>query len=102
MIITFKSKKLEKILTNYKSLQKNYGNLSGSIIKSIRSLEAAENLHEAYKIPALRLHQLLGNRNNQFGITLNGNYRLIIESSDHNTEKIQIISIKIIEITDYH
>lgn len=110
MQISFKTGKLEKQLTKPVELQRAYGALAKKISQRLADLRAADNLGIIGKIPGARLHQLSGERQNEYAINLTGNYRLIFEpdyknvplknDGGHNLNEIK--EIKVLMIEDYH
>lgn len=64
-------------------------------IQRLAVLRATEKLEQLYGYQALRLHQLKGNRDGQYAITLTGNFRLILE-------KVKEDKVCILEVEDYH
>lgn len=73
-------------------------------------MEAVENLARMKEIPGSRLHRLVGNRQGQLSVNLDGQYRLIFVP-DHNPiperpsggrDWERINKVKIIEIADTH
>ena len=73
-------------------------------------LRGADILAEAALRQGLRLHQLAGNRDEQFAIDLVHPYRLVIQTGNHpvprnpdggiDTE--QVTAVVILEVVDYH
>jgi proteic killer suppression protein len=101
------SKKLTKLLSEPKKLQKEYGTVvAEKISKRLFEFEDAETLSDISHLPPPRLHQLSGDRKNQFAVDLTKNYRLIFEGYDakdeETTDKGKIVTVVIIEIEDYH
>jgi proteic killer suppression protein len=64
-------------------------------IQRLAVLRATDKFGQLYGFRALRLHPLKGNRAGQYSVTLNENYRLIIE-------KVQEDTVRIIDVEDYH
>ena len=104
MELSYSSKKLQKKLKDERLIHKNYGNRANNLVMRIAELEAAVTLANIPNIPPPRRHKLKGGYNNQWGIDVTKNYRIIIEPvGEYNEEDLStIISIKIIDIVDYH
>lgn len=102
MIIRFKNKKLEKILTNDRLIKQEYNLLYKSIKDRLSELESAKNLSLISHLPPPRRHKLKG-YNNCYAVDLSKNYRLVFCSTHASiTELKKIIDITIITIEDYH
>jgi proteic killer suppression protein len=98
--IEYKSKKLEKICVNAEVASKTYGiRMAEQIQKCIDILEAVDSVEMLVKYRIGRCHVLKGNRREQYAMDLAHPYRLIFIKVGR---EIQIETIKIIEITDYH
>ncbi len=110
MEITFKSRKLQKQLTNPKELAKNFGRLARKINQRINELVAAENLSTMRTIPAARCHELTGDRKGELAVDISANYRLIFEpnhkpppkNTDGGLNWHEVTKIRINDIKDYH
>lgn len=110
MNLAFKSNKLEKSLTDARTLQKSYGALAKRVAQRMDQLRAANNLAELQTYPAANCHALSGDRAGEWAVDLSGNYRLIFEIDHHpipvqedgSVDSIRITDIRILETTDYH
>jgi plasmid maintenance system killer protein len=110
MKITFQSKKLALELTHSRALLKRYGERAKKINQRMNELSAAESLAVIQKMPAIKCHELIGERKGQLAVRISGNYRLIFEPSndpllrkpDGGLMWDSITEIRIIEIEDYH
>lgn len=108
--ITFKNKKLQKILTDPRETKKAYGAMAKRVSQRMDQLQAAMNLATLQSIPALECHLLSGDRKGEWAISISGNYRLIFEIDQHpvpvrddgTIDFINVTDIRIIETTDYH
>lgn len=78
MELSYKSNKLEKSFTD-KGLVKSYGPLAKKIKQRKNELISAENLRVISLMPALRLHQLQGNRKGTWSIDIHQNWRILFE-----------------------
>jgi plasmid maintenance system killer protein len=108
--ITYKSRKLEKQLTDPREMLKSFGQLAIKIKMRLKNLKDADNLAVMRTIPAARCHELTGDRKGELAVDVSGNYRMIFEP---NHEPIQqkvdgglnwelVNKIQINEIEDYH
>nr|VFJ71892.1 MAG: proteic killer suppression protein [Candidatus Kentron sp. FW] len=111
MVIYFKIKKLQKICSTQKEMQKKYGaRISRKLMQRLMELQAAESLKEISHLPPPRCHALSEDRAGQFSIDLIHPYRLlfipimnsipVVEGKDMDRGKISEIAI--IEIADTH
>lgn len=102
MLIRFKTKKLEKILTNKRLIVKEYNKLSKSIMARINEFEAANNLSQITHKPPPRRHKLQG-YTNRFTVDVSKNYRIVFSSIDETIVELEEIKeIIIIDICDIH
>lgn len=111
MIISFKTKKLEKIFNSEKELIKEYGKKTSRVImRRMALLRAAIHLGEIPHKPPPRRHELTGQRKGEFAVDLDHPYRLVFKP-DHDPQPFkedggldlsQIINIKILKVEDYH
>ena len=109
MKLTYKSKKLEDLCENPKfnnSLIKKYGiEVAKKLPQRIKELKAFNSLNDIPTFPPFRRHKLTGNRNNQFAITINGQYRLIFKiiGNDIIIEDLSKINeIEIMEVSKHY
>ncbi|WNB17547.1 type II toxin-antitoxin system RelE/ParE family toxin [Marivirga arenosa] len=109
MLINYKTKKLQKQLTDPKQLNKHYGQLARKINQRLKMLKAADNLAVMKTLPG-GCHELKENYKGCLAVDVSGNYRLIFKP-DHDPipenksggldwESVTIIEVQ--EITDYH
>ena len=98
LIVTYKSKSLEKICTDFSEAVRKYGiKIAEKIHLRINEISAAINIEMMIQSHVGRCHRLTGNRNGQYSVDLTQPYRLIFTVKDG---EVQIA--KIIEIVDYH
>jgi plasmid maintenance system killer protein len=111
MEVSFNNKKLAKLLNSEKETLKKYGADNGKrILLRLSQLAAVENLQQLASFPKIRLHQLSGNRNEQFSIDVKHPYRLLVIANHEETPRktdggldwSSITSITVIEIADTH
>ena len=98
MIIRYKSKKLERVCTDYASAQRVHGKDMARIIHTrIDQIVAADSVETLVKYSIGRCHPLQGNRDGEYAMDLIHPYRLIFE-----VKKAEIKIAKIMCIEDYH
>lgn len=110
MNITFKNRKLQKILTDPGEIKKAYGSMARRVSQRMDQLQAAPNLATIQSLPAMECHILTGDRKGEWAVSISGNYRLIFEidqdpiptKDDGSIDSIRITDIRILETTDYH
>ncbi len=110
MEITYQTNKIEKNLTDYTELSKAYGTKAKNIKARLEDLLTAENLETLRWLPAMKCHELTGNRKGELSIYVSGNYRLVFEPAnepvprkdDGGLDWSKITKIKILSIEDYH
>jgi proteic killer suppression protein len=93
--VRFKTNKLQKQYENSKDAIKAYGvDVAKRYIQRVNILKSAKSFDDLYTIPQLKFHQLTGNRNGEFAISLTGFYRLIItkEGDTFDIAKIEEVS----------
>ncbi len=110
MEISFKTKKLEKQLTDPKEMSKSFGQLGRKVNQRLKDLTDADNLAIMRTIPAARCHELSGNHKGELAVDVSGNYRMIFEPKHNPIPKKkdggllweEVTSIQINDIEDYH
>jgi proteic killer suppression protein len=81
--ILFKNKRLGKECTCQRLLERRHGKRRAALIRRrLDELHAAETLDVLRALPQARCHELLGNRDGQLSVDLDGPYRLIFEPGD--------------------
>ena len=110
MEINYKTRKLEKSLTDTKVMFASYGSRAKKVNQRTKELKAAANLEVMKTIPAANCHLLKADRSNHFAVDISANWRIIFEP-DHNPIPVSkdgsidcsaITKITIIEVEDYH
>ena len=111
MILSFRTKKLEKDLSNEKALVRRWGPEQAKRIKQrIFELLAAENLETLSTLPQVRVHELSGNRSGQISLDIKHPYRLLITPDYENPPRKEdggldwkkITKIKVLGVEDTH
>ncbi|MCZ7555761.1 MAG: type II toxin-antitoxin system RelE/ParE family toxin [Bacteroidia bacterium] len=108
--ISYKSRSLEKRLTDPKELLKNYGQLARKVNQRLQELAAADTLAIMRTLPAARCHELTGDRKGELAVDVSPNYRMVFEpkhnpipkKDDGGLEWEEITKIQINDIEDYH
>ena len=110
MEISYKSRKLEKQLTDPREMAKSFGQLAVKIKMRLKNLTDADNLAIMGTIPAARCHELTRERKGEIAVDVSGNYRMIFEPNHNpiprkddgglNWENVTKIQMNAIE--DYH
>lgn len=98
MIITYKTRKMEKVCTDAEIARKTFGvEMAEKIRKRIFDITAYSTVEDLIDNHVGRCHPLKNNRKGQYAMDLVHPYRLIFEIYG---ETIQIANI--LEIVDYH
>lgn len=108
--ISYKSRKLEKQLTDPKEMTRSFGQLARKVNQRLKDLSDADNLAIMKSFPAARCHELEGGRKGELSIDVSGNYRMIFvplnepipKKDDGGLNWEEVTKIQIIEIKDYH
>jgi plasmid maintenance system killer protein len=108
--ISYKSRKLEKQLTDPKEMSKSFGKLARKVNQRLKDLTDADNLAIMRTIPAARCHELSGDRKDELAVDVSGNYRMIFEPGNDPVPKKgdgglnweEVTKIQINKIEDYH
>ena len=96
MEISFKSKKIERICTDFGEASRQHGRDMATIIhQRVKELRATDSVDTIIHFGIGRCHQLKGKRNDQFALDLRHPYRLIFKPDSLTT-------VRILEIVDYH
>lgn len=110
MEILFGDKRLEKLANNYRLCQKKMGSIRAKLFnKRLDDLNTAETLEDVRYLPG-HYHELREDRKGQWACDLDHPYRLIFTAyaSPIPTDDfgkyiwLEIKSVEIIEIIDYH
>jgi proteic killer suppression protein len=108
--ISYKTRKLEKQLTDPREIVKFYGQSARKVNQRLKDLTDADNLAIMRTIPAARCHELTGDRKGELAVDISGNYRMIFVPNHAPTPKKddgglnweEVTKIQINEIEDYH
>lgn len=111
MEIFFVNHKLQRVLESDRELARRFGTRLGAVIGTrLNELRALPSLAAAVAVPHLRLHQLGGERDGQFALTLVEPYRLVLEIAqdpiprlaDGGVDLAAVTEVVVVEIVDYH
>lgn len=116
MEIIYKNDKLKDVCENLKLATRKYGlDVAKALHKVIDLLSWSENFYAVSVFPQYRLHQLKGNRQDQYSITIlkSSKYRLIVYPIDENNNImksldnedlmfIKCIKIQIEEVSEHY
>ncbi|MGH1366363.1 MAG: type II toxin-antitoxin system RelE/ParE family toxin [Calditrichia bacterium] len=110
MRLSFKTRKLERSLTNDKETLKSYGTRAKKIKQRISQLKAAPQLSVIATLPALRLHQYIGKRKGTWSIDIHENWRICFQIDhdpvptleDGGVDLDEVTAIRISTIEDPH
>ncbi|SHN66579.1 type II toxin-antitoxin system RelE/ParE family toxin [Bradyrhizobium erythrophlei] len=98
MDVTFKDSSLDQLETDAKFS----GGFSDGIVKAYRKamqhIRAASDERTLYSRRSFKFEKLKGDREGQYSLRLNDQWRLIVELKDGNPQK----TVHVIEIVDYH
>ena len=92
MIKTYRDKKTEAFASG--DFVKDFQGFSRQAEKRLEILDAAENLGDLAALPSNRLEALSGDREGQYSIRINRQWRICFEWPSDGPENV--------EITDYH
>lgn len=112
MDIYYVKRKLEKKCNSEKEATKEWGPVvAKKLMQRFSELAALDNLSMASHLPPLRLHQLSGKRNEQFGVdVVRNSFRIVFipankplpRLDDGGIDKSKVTEIMILEVTNYH
>jgi len=91
MIRSCRDKETEKLVNNVPS--RKYQSIERSARVKLAALRSATNLRDL-SVPGLRLERLSGDRQGQYSIRINDQYRICFEWRDNGANEV--------EVTDYH
>lgn len=93
MIRNFKDKEVQKIFERQRS-RKLPSDIQQVALRKLRMLNRVSNLQELRIPPANRLERLSGDRNGQYSIRINDQWRICFEWEDADAVNVEIV--------DYH
>jgi proteic killer suppression protein len=111
MLIFFRTKKLQKICSEDREMQRQLGPaMARKLRQRLMELKAAETLADVSHLPPPRCHELTSDRAGQFSVDLDHPYRLLFIPADEpvpyredgGIDLARVREIEIIEIEDTH
>lgn len=103
MEIYYKSKKLEKILTDDLLLKRHFKDLFSSIKNRISEFQVATNLLQISHKPPPKRHKLKGDYKGYWAVNISAKDRIIFKAYyEDQTDPLEITAILICQIKDYH
>jgi len=93
MIRSFKDPETEKIFNLTRS-RRLPGDIQQIALRKLRMINNAQNLNDLRIPPANRLEKLVGNRQGQYSIRINDQWRICFDWQDNNAYDVEIV--------DYH
>jgi len=111
MLIFFRTKKLQKICSESREMQKQLGPaMARKLRQRLMELKAAETLADISHLPPPRCHELGGDRAGQFSVDLDHPHRLLFIPADEpvphredgGVDLERVREIEIIEIANTH
>jgi plasmid maintenance system killer protein len=110
MKILYRSKKLEKQLSNASEMKKAFGTMAPKVSQRKDEIIASDNLRVLMNIPAAKCHALMGDRRGEWAVSISGNFRLVFTiaqdpiplKDDDTIDTSKVTDIKIEGTEDYH
>ena len=92
MDITYKNRKIERICTNAKVADREYGSqMSAKIHMRIDEIRAVDTVEEMIQFRIGRCHALKGNRKGQYAVDFEHPYRLVFTKHGNEIEIAHIL-----------
>jgi toxin HigB-1 len=98
MDVSFKSKSLEQVETDADSTVGLGDGIDKAFRKRMQQIRAASDERTFYAYRSLNFEKLKGDREGQYSMRLNDQYRLIVELHGQHPKK----TVHVVEVTDYH
>jgi proteic killer suppression protein len=111
MVISFKTKKLQKLCSKRVEATRKLGAKGGlKLQQRMMELLAAETLEDISRVPPARCHELTGNRQGQLSVDLDHPYRLLFIPAndpqpvrkDGGLDWSEVTEVEIIGVVDTH
>jgi len=103
MKISYRNKKLERILSDERLIKKHYSKVFTGLVNRLTELDAVKNLSLISHNPPPRKHKLSGNYEGHWSVDVSKNYRLIFTIPGNGSLEEKLITEIIIEgIVDTH
>lgn len=108
--VSYKNTKTQKIFASPSSLEKKHGKLAKKILLRLDTIKRAPRLEDVPKVAPDLCHQLTGDRDEQFAVWVDRQYRLVFEvehdqiprMSDGGIDLEAVTAVVIMEVVDYH
>ena len=102
MRVEYGDRKLEKLCTDEREMQKKRADIAPKLKLRIKALETADSVADLKTDDPLGYwHELFADRAGHWAGTLSGNHRLVIRP-DGDGESWEAVAVTVTEITDYH
>ena len=96
MEIQFASSRLRKSFESQREAVRFFGEQIGKkYVMAVKVLQQSKSLDDLYRVPQFRFHALQGDRRGEFGMTLSGNWRLVVTIPGDGI-------IRLERVEDYH
>lgn len=111
MEVSFRSRRIERLLNSEAELTRTYGQRRArSILARLAGLQRLATLRQVPTDAPFRRHQLAGNRDEQYAVDIDRQFRLVFEpdhdpiprNSDGGIDTDRVTAIVIIAVEDYH
>lgn len=102
MDVSYEDRKLAKLCTDEREMQKKRADIAAKLKLRIKALETALSVGELPEHDPLGdWHELKADRKGQWSGKLSGNYRLVVRP-EGDGETWEAVAVTVIEIVDYH
>lgn len=110
MLVSFKTRKIEKTMADEKAINRHYGDKAKRLMMRLSVLYWANCLADVPMDPPDCCHLLTGDFQGHFAVHVSGNDRLVF-APDHEPVPLKedggidltaVTAIKIVAVTDYH
>ena len=111
MNVHFANNRLARLFNSQTRAVRQYGERRANLLLArLIVSENAPTLSDVSSQPPIRRHQLTGNRNEQFAVQVDYQYRLVFQPDhdpvprfpDGGIDLAKVTAIVIVEVTDYH
>lgn len=97
MDVRFRSRRLQKAFESEKQAIRRWGpDVGTSYVEAVHFIMNVETVHDLRRFVFLHFHELRGNRQGQYAVSLTGRWRLILEPGDDDE------TIVVRGVEDYH
>jgi proteic killer suppression protein len=89
--VKFRTRQLQRGYESHAEATRRWGAaVARRYVQRINDLYAAETVEDLYRIPPLRFHQLKGNRQGQYALSLTDRMRLIVSVTGEPTPTVWV------------